>query len=103
MLKALFAIVVCFSEFAVGQSSAATEPATSELAAVFARTGVDIAAVSIETPAAATMPLIDAHNHLNANIAAETLIQLMDRAGVESMVLMPRHYRAPGDGGLASD
>jgi hypothetical protein len=49
------------------------------------------------------MPVIDAHNHLNANIAAEALLQPMDRAGVESMVLMPRHYTAASDGGLASD
>lgn len=103
MRKALFAIIVCFFKVAIAQPSAASEPVTAELAAVFARTGVDISAVRIETPSAATMPLIDAHNHLNANMAAETLIQLMDRAGVESMVLMPRHYRAPSDGGLASD
>ncbi len=103
MRKALFAIIVCFFKVAIAQPSAASEPVTVELAAVFARTGVDISAVRIETPSAATMPLIDAHNHLNANIPAETLIQLMDRAGVESMVLMPRHYRAPSDGGLASD
>jgi predicted TIM-barrel fold metal-dependent hydrolase len=75
----------------------------SNLAAVFARAGVDLSAVRIESPAAATMPVIDAHNHLNANIAAEALLQPMDRAGVESMVLMPRHYTAASDGGLASD
>jgi predicted TIM-barrel fold metal-dependent hydrolase len=49
------------------------------------------------------MPLIDAHNHLNGNIPAESLIEAMDRAGVESMVLMPRHYRNPGAGGAATD
>ena len=103
MRKALFAIILCFSEVAIAQPSAAGQPVSAELTAIFARTGVNIAAVRIETPSAATMPLIDAHNHLNANIAAETLIQLMDRAGVESMVLMPRHYRAPSNGGLATD
>lgn len=103
MHKALPGIILCLSEVAIAQPSAADQPVTVELAAVFARAGVDLAAVRIETPSAATMPLIDAHNHLNANIAAETLIELMDRAGVESMVLMPRHYRAPSNGGLASD
>ena len=103
MRKALFAIILCLSEVTFPQQPATSQPVASDVAAVFARAGVDISAVRIETPAAATMPVIDAHNHLNANIAAETLIQLMDRAGVESMVLMPRHYRAPRDGGLASD
>ena len=103
MRKALYAIILCFSEVAIAQPPAASQPVAAEVAAVCTRAGVDISAVRIETPAAATFPLIDAHNHLNGDMTAEALIQMMDRAGVESMVLMPRHYRAPRDGGLASD
>jgi len=103
MRKALFAIILCFSEVAIAQVPVASQSVPAEVAAVFARTGVDISAVRIETPAAATFRLVDAHNHLNANMTADALIQLMDRAGVEAMVLMPRHYRAPSDGGAASD
>lgn len=103
MRRALFAIILCLSKVAIAQPSAASQPIAPELAVVFARTGIDISAVRVETPAAATFPLIDAHNHLNANMTAEALIDVMDRAGVEAMVLMPRHYRAPSDGGGASD
>lgn len=103
MRKALFGIILCFSEVAIAQPPTASQPVTAEVAAVFARTGVDISAVRIEAPAAATFPLIDAHNHLNANMTAEELIERMDRAGVEAMVLMPRHYSALSDGGGASD
>lgn len=103
MRKILITIIVCFPTVAFAQASVAPQPFTAELETVFARAGVDLSAVRVETPAAAVFPLIDAHNHLNANIAAETLIGLMDRAGVEAMVLMPRHYRAPSDGGAASD
>lgn len=101
--KALFVIIVCFSEAAIAQAPIASEPLSADVAAVFDRTGVDMSAVRIETPAAATFPLIDAHNHLNANMTAEALIQVMDRAGVETMVLLPRHYRSPRSGAGASD
>ncbi len=103
MRKALFAIILCFSTVAIAQPSAESQPIAAELAAVFARTGVDISAVRVDTPAAATFPLIDAHNHLNANMSAEALIDVMDRAGVEAMVLMPRHYRGSSDGGNSND
>ena len=84
-------------------SPAAGQRASTGLAGIFSRTGVDVAAVRVETPSAATMPLIDAHNHLNANMSAETLIESMRRAGVESMVLMSRQYRDPSDGAMATD
>ena len=87
----------------MAQGPVASPPVAAEVAAVFARTGVDISAVHIETPAAATFPLIDAHNHLNANMTAEALIRVMDRAGVEAMVLLPRHYSGPHNGAGASD
>lgn len=103
MRKALFAFVLCFSEVAFPQQPATSQPVAADVAAVFARAGVDVSAVRIESPAAATMLVIDAHNHLNANITAEALLQPMDRAGVESMVLMPRHYSAASEGGRASD
>jgi len=57
----------------------------------------------VENPEAATIPVIDAHNHLNANMGAETLIKAMEKAGVKRMVLMPRHYASREDGGLGSD
>jgi predicted TIM-barrel fold metal-dependent hydrolase len=103
MRNALLAIILCASGVVIAQPPAVSQPVAAELGTVFARTGVDISAVRVETPAAATFPLIDAHNHLNANMTAEALIDLMDRAGVEAMVLMPRHYRAPSNGGGSTD
>jgi hypothetical protein len=70
---------------------------------LFKKTGVNRALVKIENTEAAGIPLIDAHNHLNGNISAEALTGPMDRARVKRMVLMPRHYRSPKDGGLGSD
>ncbi len=72
MRKALFVIIACLFAVAIAQPSTAGEPVAAELAALFTRTGVDISAVRIEAPSAATMPLIDAHNHLNGNMTAET-------------------------------
>ncbi|MBI2088598.1 MAG: amidohydrolase family protein [Deltaproteobacteria bacterium] len=48
------------------------------------------------------LSIIDAHGHLNGDVLAETLIALMDRAGVSRMVLMARYYGARA-GGLGSD
>ena len=70
---------------------------------LFAKTGVNRSNVKVENMEAAHTPLIDAHNHLNKNIPAETLISAMGNAGVKRMVLMPRHYKSPRDGGLSSD
>lgn len=47
-----------------------------------------------------TMPLFDAHNHLQYDESAEMLIKWMDEAGVSRMALVPRHYT---DDGRASD
>ena len=47
-----------------------------------------------------SLPLFDAHTHLNANMTAEILIDRMNLAGVRKMVLMPRHYT---DDGFATD
>ena len=103
MRKVFITIPLCLLVVACTQPSAKTQPFAAELEAVFDRAGVDLSAVHVETPAAAAFPLIEGHNHLNANIAAETLIDLMDRARVEAMLLMPRHYRARSEGGGASD
>ncbi len=55
--------------------------------------------IQIQTPEAAYMPLIDVHMHLNADMTAERLVQLMDASGVEAMVLMPRANPGAGAGG----
>lgn len=99
MRRALLALLLGTSAAAGAQAPAVPE----EVAAVFAAASVSLSVVRIEAPGAATMPLVDAHNHLNANVPAELLIPLMNRAGVEAMVLMPRHYRAAHEGGGATD
>jgi hypothetical protein len=70
---------------------------------LFAKTGVNRSNVKVENMEAAHIPLVDAHNHLNSNMKVETLIEFMGKAGVKQMVLMPRHYKSPNDGGLSSD
>jgi hypothetical protein len=77
--------------------------AQDSLDRLFQKTGVSRVRVTVENSQAATIPLIDAHNHLNGNTSAEALTGPMDRAGVKRMVLLPRHYRSPKDGGLGSD
>jgi len=47
-----------------------------------------------------SLPLFDAHTHLNHDMTAEMLIKWMDQAGVKRVVLMPRYY---GDDGKATD
>jgi predicted TIM-barrel fold metal-dependent hydrolase len=47
-----------------------------------------------------SLPLFDAHAHLNHDMTAEMLIKWMDQAGVRKMVLMPRYY---SDDGKATD
>ena len=49
------------------------------------------------------LPIIDAHGHLNGDMTAEHLVQLMDAAGVKSMVLMARYYQGAIAGGKGSD
>src|SRR5574341_2593322 len=52
---------------------------------------------------ASPLPIIDAHGHLNGDMSAERLVQLMDLAGVKSMVLMARYYQGARAGGGGSD
>ncbi|MCU0531271.1 MAG: amidohydrolase family protein [Syntrophales bacterium] len=70
---------------------------------LFEQTRVKREDVRVDFPGAASVPLFDAHNHLNADVQCETLVSDMDRAGVRSMVLMPRLYTKPSDGGRATD
>jgi hypothetical protein len=77
-------------------SLAAAPSAGQDFATLFAQTGIAPSSIRIEAPAAATMPLIDAHTHLNGDMPAERLIALMDRSGVEAMVLMPRLWLVRG-------
>lgn len=49
------------------------------------------------------LPIIDVHGHLNGDMSAERLVQLMDLAGVRSMVLMARYYQGARSGGNGSD
>lgn len=94
---------ILFGLAAAAHAPVQARPLTADAAAVFARTGVDPETVSVEAPEAATFPVIDAHNHLNGDMTAETLIAKMDAANVEAMVLLPRHYRSSSDRGFASD
>jgi len=50
-----------------------------------------------------TLPIIDVHGHLNGDMRAERLVDLMNRAGVKSMVLMARYYGGKKNGGNGSD
>jgi len=93
---------LCFSFLYIliwGTPSLAQDP----LDRLFAKTGVNRSNVKVENMEAAHIPLVDAHNHLNNNMPAETLIEVMGKAGVKRMVHMPRHYKSPKDGGLSSD
>jgi predicted TIM-barrel fold metal-dependent hydrolase len=49
------------------------------------------------------LPIIDAHGHLNGDMTAERLVELMDQAGVRGMVLMARTYGGKRAGGNGSD
>jgi hypothetical protein len=40
------------------------------------------------TPSAATIPIIDAHNHVMPGLTPEEMVSLMDQAGVSKIVLM---------------
>ena len=52
---------------------------------------------------AGTMPIIDAHGHLNGDMSAEELVSLMDAAGVKAMVLMARYYSGSFNAGNGRD
>jgi len=49
------------------------------------------------------LPIVDFHMHLNGDMEAKRLLELMDRAGVRTMVLMARYYSNPQDAGYGSD
>lgn len=49
------------------------------------------------------LPIIDFHTHLNGDMEAKRLLELMDRTGVRTMVLMARYYSNPRDAGYGSD
>lgn len=49
------------------------------------------------------LPIVNAHEHLNRDVSAEQLIELMDKAGVSRQVIMARYYFSQRDGGGASD
>lgn len=70
---------------------AASAQARRPLAAIPAADGI----------AAAEVPVVDFHTHLQKRISAERLIELMDASGVTRVVLMPLYY---GDtGGSVND
>ena len=94
----LFALVCFIAALGVPPGLAA-----DPLDRLFEQTRVNKENVRVEFPVAASVPLVDAHNHLNADMTCENLVADMDRAGVTSMVLMPRHYSKPSDGGRATD
>mgnify|MGYP001561753783 CR=1 FL=1 len=49
------------------------------------------------------LPIVDFHAHLNGDMEARRLLELMDRTGVRAMVLMARYYANPQDAGYGSD
>lgn len=49
------------------------------------------------------LPIVDFHTHLNGDMEAGRLLDLMDRTGVRSMALMARYYANPRDAGYGSD
>jgi hypothetical protein len=49
------------------------------------------------------LPIVDFHTHLNGDMETARLLELMDRAGVRTMVLMARYYANPRDAGYGSD
>jgi hypothetical protein len=49
------------------------------------------------------LPIVDFHTHLNGDMEAKRLLELMDRTGVRTMVLMARYYANPQDAGYGSD
>jgi hypothetical protein len=49
------------------------------------------------------LPIVDLHTHLNGDMEAKRLLELMDRTGVRTMVLMARYYANPRDAGYGSD
>jgi predicted TIM-barrel fold metal-dependent hydrolase len=50
-----------------------------------------------------SLPIVDVHGHLNEDMSAAQLIELMDKSGVSRMVLMPRYFSGRRAGGSGSD
>lgn len=55
------------------------------------------------SPSNVQLSIVDAHGHLNRDMSAEQLIELMDKAGVSRMVLMARYMKSKRSMGYASD
>jgi hypothetical protein len=49
------------------------------------------------------LPIVDFHTHLNGDMGSARLLELMDRTGVRTMVLMARYYGGAQDAGYSSD
>lgn len=49
------------------------------------------------------LPIVDFHTHLNGDMDVGRLLELMNRTGVRTMVLMARYYANPQDAGYGSD
>ncbi|MFI5400491.1 MAG: amidohydrolase family protein [SAR324 cluster bacterium] len=49
------------------------------------------------------LPIVDFHSHLNGDMDAGRLLELMELSGVRAMVLMARYYANPRDAGYGSD
>jgi Tat protein secretion system quality control protein TatD with DNase activity len=70
-----------------------------------------VAGGAVELPAEPIAPfarkeslaIVDVHGHLNGDMSADQLIDLMDRSGVSRMVLMPRSFGGRRSGGSGSD
>jgi hypothetical protein len=65
--------------------------------------GVSCTRTISETPSSEQSLIVDAHGHLNKDMSAERLIELMDKVGVSRMVLMARYYKSKHAMGYASD
>jgi hypothetical protein len=72
------------------------------LLAALVGAGLAPASTAGQAPAP-VLPIVDAHGHLNGDMSAERLIELMDAAGVRSLVLMARHYGGEKAAGYGTD
>ena len=97
------AVLIIFLVSFLAAPGASPGFAADRLERLFDLTRVKKENVRVEFPGAASVPLVDVHNHLNADMKCEDLVADMDRTGVKSMVLMSRHYSKPSDGGRATD
>jgi hypothetical protein len=49
------------------------------------------------------LPIVDVHGHLNGDMSAAHLVDLMNQSAVPRMILMPRTFSRPNSGGFGSD